>query len=66
MTDDGAPTSRRTTPDMTGNARDIDDPLLLYARIGYRTYLAWRREDAPQDLYKGFNRAELQRKAPRY
>jgi hypothetical protein len=63
MDSDAKATSKRTTPDMSGNARDIDDPMKLYARIGYRTYLAWRREDSPQALYEGFNRTELRRVA---
>jgi hypothetical protein len=37
--------AKRTTPDMTGKASEITDPILLYARIGYRTYLAWRDGD---------------------
>jgi hypothetical protein len=52
----------RLTPDMTGKASEIDDPILLYARIGYRIYLAYRDEArSPEELYKGFNEAELRR-----
>jgi hypothetical protein len=47
---------------MTGKASEITDPILLFARIGYRTYLAWRDEDqSPSALYEGFNLAELRR-----
>ena len=57
-----AQVSRRTTPDMTGKASEITDPILLFARIGYRTYLAWRDgEKSPSKLYGGFNLAELRR-----
>jgi hypothetical protein len=60
---DSEATSKRTTPDMTGNARDIDDPMTLFARIGYRTYLAWHRGDYAQTLYEDFNLMELRRVA---
>jgi hypothetical protein len=52
----------RKTPDMTGKAADITDPLLLFARIGYRVYLTWRESDgvAPP-LYQTWNQAELRR-----
>jgi hypothetical protein len=53
---------KRMTPDMTGKASEITDPILLFARIGYRTYLAWRDGDqSPSTLYTGFNLAELRR-----
>jgi len=53
---------KRMTPDMTGKASEITDPILLFARIGYRTYLAWRDgEQSPATLYTGFNLAELRR-----
>ena len=45
---------KRMTPDMTGKASEITDPILLFARIGYRTYLAWRDGDqSPSTLYTG-------------
>jgi hypothetical protein len=54
--------AKRTTPNMTGKASEITDPILLFARIGYRTYLAWRDGDqSPSALCEGFNLAELQR-----
>lgn len=54
--------TKRTTPDMTGKAGEITDPILLFARIGYRTYLGWRDGDkSPSTLYEGFNLAELRR-----
>jgi hypothetical protein len=52
----------RRTPDMTGKAGEIDDPIQLYARIGYRIFLAYRDgARSPDELYKGFNEAELKR-----
>jgi hypothetical protein len=52
----------KRTPDMTGKASEIDDPILLYARIGYRIFLAYRDgARSPEELYKGFNEAELKR-----
>jgi hypothetical protein len=49
----------RRTPDMTGKASEITDPIHLFARIGYRTYLAWRDGAGSPPLYEGFNQAEL-------
>lgn len=47
---------------MTGKASEIDDPLRLYARIGYRVFLAYRDgARSPEELYKGFSEAELKR-----
>ncbi len=47
---------------MTGKASEIEDPMLLFARIGYRTFLAYRDgERSPEKLYAGFNGAELRR-----
>ena len=51
----------RKTPDMTGKAAEITDPLALFARIGYRTYLAWRDGADSPPLYGGFNQAEMRR-----
>jgi hypothetical protein len=43
-------------------AAEIDDPLLLYARIGYRTFLKYRDgARSPETLYDGFSQAELKR-----
>ena len=53
----------KATPDMTRPASEIDNPVELYARIGYRVYLAWRSGDEPHRLYDGFNRTELRRLA---
>lgn len=49
------------TPDMTGKAAEIDDPELLFAPIGYRTYLMHR--DGPNGFprYQNFIDAELKR-----
>jgi hypothetical protein len=47
---------------MSGKASGIDDPIQLYARIGYRIFLAYRDgARSPEELYKGFNEAELKR-----
>src|SRR3712207_3646482 len=47
----------RRTPDMTGEASEIDDPMLLYVRIGFRIYLAYRDgARSPEELYKGLQR----------
>jgi hypothetical protein len=51
----------KTTPDMRGKASEIADPILLFARIGYRVYLAWRDGEQSPPLYEGFNQAELRR-----
>ena len=52
----------RLTPQMSGKASDIDDPIQLYARIGYRIFLAYRDgARSPEELYKGFNETELKR-----
>jgi hypothetical protein len=52
----------RRTPDMSRPAAAIDDPLLLYARIGYRTFLKYRDgARSPEALYDGYNEAELKR-----
>jgi hypothetical protein len=52
----------RRTPDMTGKASEIDDPRQLYERIGYRVFLAYRDgARSPQELYRGFQEAELKR-----
>lgn len=51
------------TPDMTGRAADIADPILLFQRIGYRRYLIYR--DGPNPFYEGFIKAELRRLAER-
>jgi thiol:disulfide interchange protein len=52
----------RMTPDMTGKASEITEPLKLFARIGYPTYLAWRDGDqSPSSLYEGFIVTELRR-----
>jgi hypothetical protein len=52
----------KNTPEMSGKASEIDDPNLLYGRIGYRIFLAYRDgARSPKDLYKGFNEAELKR-----
>jgi hypothetical protein len=52
----------RRAPDMTGKASEIDDPIQLYARIGYRIFLAYRDgARSPEDLYKGFSESELKR-----
>ena len=63
MDSDDEATSNRTTPDMTGNASDIDDPITLFARIGYRTYLAWHKGEYAEALYEGFNLTALRRVA---
>jgi hypothetical protein len=60
--DDKAP-SNRATPDMSGNASDIDDPITLFARIGYRTYEAWHKGEHAESLYEGFNLITLRRVA---
>jgi len=58
----GALSEYRRTPDMTGKAAEIDDPQVLYARIGYRTFLKYRDgKRAPADLYDGHCEAELRR-----
>jgi hypothetical protein len=50
------------TPDMTGKASEIDDPQRLFARIGYRVYLAWRDGDESKaELYARYNEAEMRR-----
>jgi hypothetical protein len=49
------------TPDMRGKASEITDQKLLFERIGYRTFLAWRDGPAAPPLYDGFNLAELRR-----
>lgn len=49
------------TPDMTGKASEITDPHLLYERIGYRTFLAYRDSNSPEKLYEGFNKTDLNR-----
>lgn len=49
------------TPNMNGKAADIDNPILLMERIGYRTYLMWRDPDSPRSLYEGFNKTDLRR-----
>jgi hypothetical protein len=47
---------------MSGKASEIDDPNLLYACIGYRTFPAYRDgARSPEDPYKGYNEAELER-----
>ena len=47
---------------MSGKASEIDDPIQLYARIGYRTFLNYRDgARSPDELYKGFSDAELKR-----
>jgi hypothetical protein len=47
---------------MSGKASEISDPILLFARIGYRTFLTWRdKEQSPSDLYKGYILTELRR-----
>ena len=47
---------------MTGKASEIDDANLLYARVGYRIFLAYRDgARSPEELYRGFNEAELKR-----
>ncbi|MGH2946924.1 MAG: hypothetical protein ACRDPC_11795 [Solirubrobacteraceae bacterium] len=52
----------RRTPDMSRSAAEIDDPILLYARIGYRTFLKYRDgARSPESLYDGYNEAELKR-----
>lgn len=52
----------RKAPDMTGRAQDIDDPIQLYARIGYRIFLAYRDgARSPEELYRGYTEAELKR-----
>jgi hypothetical protein len=53
--------SDRRTPDMSGKASEITDPMALFARIGYRAYLAWR--DGPSPLYEGFSLTEMRRLA---
>jgi hypothetical protein len=63
MDSDDEATSKRRTPDMAGNASDIDDPMTLFARIGYRTYLAWHRGEHAEALYEGFNLMALRRVA---
>jgi hypothetical protein len=41
---------------MTRPVADIDDPLLLYARIGYRTFLKYcDGARSAESLYDGFN-----------
>jgi hypothetical protein len=63
MDSDDEATSNRTVPDMTGNTSDIDDPIALFARIGYRTYEAWHRGEYAESLYEGFNLIALRRVA---
>lgn len=47
---------------MTGKASEITDLNLLYARIGYRTYLAWEKgEQSLAEFYAGYNTGELLR-----
>jgi hypothetical protein len=53
---------QRIAPDMSRKASEITDLNLLYARIGYRTYLAWvKGEQSLADFYAGYNTAELRR-----
>jgi hypothetical protein len=68
-------TLNKIAPDMTGSPARITDIEHLYARIGYRTYLIWSKENpAPRHkgwsperleglkkLYDGYNKREMQR-----
>jgi hypothetical protein len=49
----------KRTPAM-GPASGVDDPRELYERIGYRFWLAWRK-DLPWTHYEGFINADLRR-----
>ena len=51
-----------TGPDLGRKASEIDDPVVLYTRIGYRTWLIFRDgESAKSRMYEGFNRTDLRR-----
>jgi hypothetical protein len=52
-----------TAPDMSGRIEDIDDPVHLYARVGYRIYLSWINGQDPGKLYRGYMNTELHRVA---
>ena len=55
----------RRTPDMTGKASKIDDPMKLYPRVGYHVYrkhLAELAGAAPKvAIYEGYIKTELRR-----
>lgn len=60
------PTTTRRTPDMTGKAAEIDNPMTLYARIGYRVFLAYQKGDVydiSDPARQGHAMAELKRLA---
>ncbi len=52
----------KRAPDMTGKASEIDDPMALFARIGYRVYLDWLKGEA-SPVYAGWNKSECRRVA---
>jgi hypothetical protein len=55
------------TPEMSGKASEIDDPNLLYGRIGYRIFLAYRDgARSPRGPLQGLQRGgtKAARRAP--
>ena len=55
--------SDKSAPDMSGSASEIDDPQLLFARIGYRLYRGWLKGEGLADFYNSWNLTELRRVA---
>jgi hypothetical protein len=56
--------AKRSTPDKNGKASEITDPMVLYARIGWRAYRAWLvRADEPglAAFYDSWNRTDMRR-----
>jgi hypothetical protein len=53
----------RNTPDMKRPAREIDDPRLLFERIGYRLYRGWLKGEGLANFYDSWNLTELRRVA---
>jgi hypothetical protein len=53
----------RNTPDMRRPASEIDDPRLLFERIGYRLYRGWLKGEGLADFYSSWNLSELRRVA---
>ena len=51
--------ANRNTPDMTRSATEIDDPRLLFERIGYRLYRGWLKGEGVADFYNSWNLTEL-------
>jgi hypothetical protein len=49
------------TPDMTGKAADITDPMWLYERIGYRTYLIHKAGPGGNKFQESWRKSELRR-----